>query len=108
MGADRRARALGRVGAKRYPGVRAIRSRSDGRGGPRGSEGVRAVRSRSDGGNQTGKDERLRVALTGGSGRQARVRSGIPRSRPCDQDRIGEIRPGKQTCAKRRRSSPRR
>jgi hypothetical protein len=90
MGADRRARASGRAGAKRYPGVWAIRSRSDGRG----SEGVRAVRSRLDGGNQTGKDERLRVALTGGSGRQARVRSGIPRSRPCDQDRTGEIRPG--------------
>jgi hypothetical protein len=39
-----------------------------------GSEGVRAVRSRSHGGNQTGKDERLWVALTGGLG--ARARSG--------------------------------
>jgi hypothetical protein len=60
-----------------------------------GSEGVRAVRSRSDGGNQTGKDERLRAALTGGTGRQGvQARSGIPRSGPCDQDRTGEIRPG--------------
>jgi hypothetical protein len=33
-----------------------------------GSDGVRAVRSRSDGGNQTRKDERLRVVLTGGQG----------------------------------------
>jgi hypothetical protein len=54
MGADRRARVSGRVGAKRCPGVRAVRSRSD---GGRGSEGVRAVRSKSDGGNQTGETD---------------------------------------------------
>jgi hypothetical protein len=42
-----------------------------------GSKGVRAVRSRSDGGNQTDKDERLRVTLTGGTGRQARVREPV-------------------------------
>jgi hypothetical protein len=74
-------------------GVRAVRSRSDG-GGPRGSDGVRVVRSRSDGGgprgsepfdqdrtggNQTGKDERLWVALIGGPGRQARVREAVSR-----------------------------
>jgi hypothetical protein len=61
-------------------GVQAVRSRSDGgvRGGPRRSEEVRAVRSRSDGGNQTGKDERLWAALTGGTGRQARVREAVP------------------------------
>jgi hypothetical protein len=76
--------------------------------GKRTVAGVRAVRSRSYGGNQTKKDERLWVALTGGSGRQARVRSGIPRSEPCDQDWTGEIRPGKQTCTKRHRSSPQR
>jgi hypothetical protein len=37
LGADKRARASGRAGAKWYPGVRAVRSRSDG-GGPRGFE----------------------------------------------------------------------
>jgi hypothetical protein len=57
LGADKRAKASGRAGVKRYPGVRVVRSRLDG-GGPRGSE-------------------------------------------PFDQDRTGEIRPGKQTCAKR-------
>jgi hypothetical protein len=60
LGADRRARASGRAGAKGYPGVRAVRSRSDGgglrgvRGGPRGSE-------------------------------------------PFNQDRTGEIRPGRMS-----------
>jgi hypothetical protein len=44
-----------------------------------GFEGVRAVRSGSDGENQTGKDERLRVALKGGPGRQARVREAVSR-----------------------------
>jgi electron transfer flavoprotein alpha/beta subunit len=44
-----------------------------------GSDGVRAVRSRSDGGNQTGKDERLRVALKGGPGCQARVHEAVSR-----------------------------
>jgi hypothetical protein len=44
--------------------------------GPRGSEPFDQDRT---GGNQTGKDERLRVALTGGSGRQARVREAVSR-----------------------------
>jgi hypothetical protein len=48
-------------------------------GGPRGSKGIQAVRSRSDGGNQTEKDERLWVALTGGLGCQARVREVVSR-----------------------------
>jgi hypothetical protein len=43
----------------------------------RGSEGVQAIRSRSDRGYQTGKDERRRVALIGGPGRQARVREAV-------------------------------
>jgi hypothetical protein len=77
MGTDRRAKASGRAGAKRYPGVWAVRSRSDGGRGSRGSEpcdqdrtggnqtgetdvreavpAVRAVRSESDGGDQTGE-----------------------------------------------------
>jgi hypothetical protein len=46
---------------------------------PRGSEGVRAVRSRSGGENQTRKDKRLRVMLTGGSGHQARGREAVSR-----------------------------
>jgi hypothetical protein len=55
-------------------GVRAVRSRSDGGGG---SEGVRGGSEPFDQdrteGNQTGKDERLRVALTGGPGRVRRA-----------------------------------
>jgi hypothetical protein len=39
---------------------------------------VRAVRSESDGGDQTRVDGRLRAALTGGPGRQARVREAVP------------------------------
>jgi hypothetical protein len=71
-------------------GVRTVRSRLDG-GGPRG---VRAVRSRSDGGNQIGNDERLRMALTGGLGHQARVREAVSRG-PGRSILIGrrEIRP---------------
>jgi hypothetical protein len=42
-------------------------------GGPNGSERVRAVQSESDEGNQTGKDERLQMALTGGTGRVRRA-----------------------------------
>jgi hypothetical protein len=84
-------------------GVRAVRSRSDW-----GSEGVRAIRSRSDGENQTGKDERLWVALTGGPGRQARMREAVPavravRSESDEGDQTGET----DGCG-RRRSSPRR
>jgi hypothetical protein len=67
-------------GKRTAAGVRGGPSRSIkiGWGGPRGSKGVRAIRSRSDGGNQTGKDERLRVTLIGGSGRQACVREAVP------------------------------
>jgi hypothetical protein len=64
-----------------------------------GSEAVRAVRSRLDGGNQTEKDKRLRVTLTGGSGRQVRVREAVPRFEPFDQYRTGGVRSWKQTAA---------
>jgi hypothetical protein len=64
--------------------------------GRRGAKGVRAVRSRSDGENQTGNEQRLRMALTGGPGRQARKAKRYPRFEPFDQDRTGGIRPGKQ------------
>jgi hypothetical protein len=50
-----------------------------GNGWLQGSEGVRAVRSRSDGENQTGKDKRLRLTLTGGPGHQARGHEAISR-----------------------------
>jgi hypothetical protein len=53
--------------------------RQRGNGWLQGSDGVRAIRSRSDGGNQTGKDERLRVALTGGPGHQACVHEAVSR-----------------------------
>jgi hypothetical protein len=72
-----------------------------------GSEAVRAVRSRLDGGNQTEKDKRLRVTLTGGSGRQVRVREAVPRFEPFDQDRTGGQIVETDGCG-RRRSSPRR
>jgi hypothetical protein len=65
-------------------------------GGPRG---VRAVRSRLDGGNQTGKDKRLQVTLTGGSGRQVRVREAIPAVRAVRSRSDRGVRPGKQTTA---------
>jgi hypothetical protein len=66
------------------PALEAKRTATRVRGGPSrsikiGRGGVRTVRSRSDGENQTGKDERLRVALTGGLGRQARVREAVCR-----------------------------
>jgi hypothetical protein len=74
--ADRAGPALGGNGRLQgSKGVQAVRSRSNGVG----SEGVRAVRSRSDRGNQTEKDERLRVALTGGPGRQACGREAVSR-----------------------------
>jgi hypothetical protein len=71
-----------------------------------GSEGVRAVRSRSDGGNQTGKDERLRAVLTGGTGCQARVCEAVPAVRAVRSELDG----GDQTretdgCGRRRSSS---
>jgi hypothetical protein len=47
--------------------------------GPKWSKGVRTVRSRSDGRNHTGKDEWLRVALTGRPGCQTRVREAVSR-----------------------------
>jgi hypothetical protein len=59
LGADRRATASGRVCAKRYPAVR-------------------AVRSESDRGDQTRGDRQLWAALTGGPGHQARVREAVP------------------------------
>jgi hypothetical protein len=39
---------------------------------------VRAVRSKSDGGDQTRGDRQLQAALTGGPGRQERVREAVP------------------------------
>jgi hypothetical protein len=62
---------------------------------------VRAVRFESDGGDQTrGTDGRLRAALIGGPGRQARVREVVPvvramRSESDGGDQTG----GKQTAA---------
>jgi hypothetical protein len=59
------------------------------------SERVRAVQSRSDGGNQTGNDERLRMALTDGLGRVRRAcakRYPVVRAIRSESDR-GEIRP---------------
>jgi hypothetical protein len=78
------------------------------RRGPRGSEGVRAVRSRSDGRNQTGNDERLRMALIGGPRRQARGREAVPVVRAVrpESDRGDQTRET-DGCG-RRRSSPRR
>jgi hypothetical protein len=46
------------------------------RGGPKGSEPFDQDRT---GKNQTGADERRRVALTGGPGRQARMREAVSR-----------------------------
>jgi hypothetical protein len=56
---------------------------------------VRAVRSESDGGDQIGGDGRLRAALTGGPGRQARVRKAVlavlaVRSKSDEGDQTGE------------------
>jgi hypothetical protein len=78
----------------------------DGCRGPRGSESFDQDQT---GGNQTRKDERLRVALIGGPGRQARVREAVSRG-PGRAIKIGRGKSdrGKQTCAKRCRSSPRR
>jgi hypothetical protein len=109
-GADRR-----QQGSK---GVQTVRSRSNGGGlkgvrvgprGPSGSEGVRVVRSRSDGGNQTGNDERLRMALTGGPGR---VRRACAKQYPAVRAVRSESDGGKSDRGKtdgygRRRSSPR-
>jgi hypothetical protein len=50
-------------------GVRAVRSRSY----REGSEGSEPFDQDQTGKSQTGTDERLRVALTGGLGRQTRV-----------------------------------
>jgi hypothetical protein len=67
-------------------GVRAVRSRVDGerseggvRRGPRGSEGSEPFDQNWTGKSQTGTDERLRVALTGGPGRQACKRELVSR-----------------------------
>jgi hypothetical protein len=75
-------------------GVRAVRSRSDGEG----SERVRGGPSRSikiGRGNQTGKDKRLWVTLTGGSGHQVRVHEAVSRGPGrAIKIRRREIRPG--------------
>jgi hypothetical protein len=76
--------------------------------GPRGSEGVRAVRSRSDGENQTGKDKRLWVTLTGGSGRQARGAKRYPAVRAIRSESDGGDQTEETDGCGRRRSSPRR
>jgi hypothetical protein len=73
LGAGRWARASGRAGAKRYPGVRAIRSRSDGGG----SEPFDQDRT---GENQTGETDMreaaplLSAAVRSPELRQARAR----------------------------------
>jgi hypothetical protein len=78
------------------------------RGGPRRSEGVRAIRSRSDGENQTGKDERLRVTLTCGSGRQVCVREAVPTVRAIRSESDGGDQTEETDGCGQRRSSPRR
>jgi hypothetical protein len=96
QGGPSRSIKIGRGGVR--GGSRGVRRCPGGVGrGPGGSEPFDQDRT---GKNQSGKDERLRVTLTGGTGRQARVRSGIPRSGPCDLNPTEGIRPGKQTCAK--------
>ena len=85
---ERAQRQMGNGRLQGSEGVRAVRSRSDGEG----SEGVRTGPNRSEGcegsepfdQDQTGKsqtrtDERLRVTLTSGSGRQVRVREAVSR-----------------------------
>jgi hypothetical protein len=76
--------------------------------GQGGSEGVRAIRSRSDGGNQTRKDERLRVTLTGGLGRQVRVHEAVPAVQAVRSRSDGRGQTGETDGCGRRRSSPRR
>jgi hypothetical protein len=66
-------------GNRQLQGSEGGSSRSIKIGQREGSEGVRAVRSRSGGGNQTEGGEWLRVALTGGPWRQARVRVEVSR-----------------------------
>jgi hypothetical protein len=73
-----------------------------------GGGGVRAIRSRSDGGNQTGKDEQLWAALTGGTGRQARMREAVPAVRAVRSELDGGDQTGETDGCERRRSSPRR
>jgi hypothetical protein len=75
-----------------------------------GSERVRVVRSKSNGGNQTGKDERLRVALTGGTWR---VRHACAKRYPAvwatrSESDGGKLDQGKTDGCRRHRSSPRR
>ena len=91
-----------RAGPRGSEEVRAVRSRSDG-GGSKGVRGVHVVQSRSDGGNQTRNDERLRMALTGESRCQVRVREAVPavraiRSESDEGDQTGEI----DICGRRR------
>jgi hypothetical protein len=105
-----RAQRQGETNGCRGPSCSIEIGRRGVRAGPSGFERVRAVRLRLDGGNQTGKDEWLRVALTGGPGRQARMRKAVsPRSGPFDLNQtVGKIRPGETDSCERRCSSPRR
>jgi hypothetical protein len=73
-----------------------------------GSEGVRAIRSRSDEGNQTRKDKRLRVMLTGGV-RVSRARARSSTRGPSRSIKIGwGGQTGETDGCGRRRSSLRR
>jgi hypothetical protein len=61
---------------------------------------VRAVRSESDRGDQTRGSGRLRVALTGGLGRPARMREAVPAVRAVRSGLDGgDQTGGKQTAA---------
>jgi hypothetical protein len=88
-------------------GIRVIRSRSDG-ARSRGSEGSEPFDQDRTGENQTGTDERLRVALTGGPGRQACVREAVSRGLDVRSEPDGGDQTGETDGCGRRRSSPRR
>jgi hypothetical protein len=78
--------------------------------GKRTATGVRGGLSRLikiGWGNQTGKDERLRAALTGGTGRQAHVREAVPVVRAVRSESDGGDQTGETDGCRRRRSSPR-
>jgi hypothetical protein len=96
-GRPRRSIKIGRRGSEQgqrgSEGVEGVRG---------GSEGVRAVRSRSDRGNQTGNDERLRMALTSGPGRVRRTcakRYPVVRAVQSESDGGGNQTEGKQMVA---------
>jgi hypothetical protein len=70
----------------------------DGYRGLRGSEGSKPFDQDRTGKSQTGTDERLRVALTGGPGHQACMREAVSRGPICSiKIGRGGVRPGKQT-----------